>query len=326
MRPQKKLMFDISLASLVITVLGILGAFYFQIIIDEIQKEIEGINAYKYSIEEGKNYCSNYPRYNNLFNLYELTINEIDCDPAIPKEEIGSSKKRQYFNSISEADRSLETLESELKTAQANLKENELALEMGKQDQSETGESLSVSMASAGKLSDIMAKLDVLDAQLDEIDAQIKQLETQVKQGDVRASRVVNETTNVIRGDVVSAGTSLATIIPDDESRYKVQLYVSNADIGNVEIGDEVKYNLAAFPSSQYGTIEGRVTYISKDVLTRNGSYSGYYLVEATIDSKDLKDKDGNLGKLAAGMETEAKIVTQKKSIIRYLLEKINLF
>lgn len=34
--PQKKLVFDIFLASIVITLLGILGAFYFQVIIDDI--------------------------------------------------------------------------------------------------------------------------------------------------------------------------------------------------------------------------------------------------------------------------------------------------
>ena len=48
--------------------------------------------------------------------------------------------------------------------------------------------------------------------------------------------------------------------------------------------------------------------------------------MEASIENKTLKDKDGNQGHLAVGMEAEAKIVTQKKSIIRYLLEKIDLF
>lgn len=68
------------------------------------------------------------------------------------------------------------------------------------------------------------------------------------------------------------------------------------------------------------------MTSISKDVLTRDGNYSGYYIVEASIENKTLEDKDGNKGQIAVGMETEAKIVTQKKSILRYLLEKIDLF
>ncbi len=72
--------------------------------------------------------------------------------------------------------------------------------------------------------------------------------------------------------------------------------------------------------------MKGAVTSISKDVLTRDGNYSGYYIVEASIENKTLEDKDGNKGQIAVGMETEAKIVTQKKSILRYLLEKIDLF
>ena len=70
--------------------------------------------------------------------------------------------------------------------------------------------------------------------------------------------------------------------------------------------------------------MKGAVTSISKDVLTRDGNYSGYYIVEASIENKTLEDKDGNKGQIAVGMETEAKIVTQKKSILRYLLEKID--
>lgn len=53
---------------------------------------------------------------------------------------------------------------------------------------------------------------------------------------------------------------------------------------------------------------------------------SGYYLVEGSIPKKQLTDRDGNSGTVSVGMQLEAKIITQKKTIIRYLLEKINLF
>ena len=137
---------------------------------------------------------------------------------------------------------------------------------------------------------------------------------------------VVNMVYPVVKGDVVNAGTAMATIIPEDASALKVQLYVSNADIGNVKTGDEVKYNLAAFPSSQYGICKGEIVSISKDVITDESGFSGYYLVEATIAETKMEDKDGNEGELTSGMELEAKIVTQKKQILRYLLEKIDLF
>ena len=60
--------------------------------------------------------------------------------------------------------------------------------------------------------------------------------------------------------------------------------------------------------------------------VIQNGQYSGYYMVECSIANTVLTDKDGNSGSVVIGMQAEAKIVTQEKTIIRYLLEKINLF
>lgn len=239
-----------------------------------------------------------------------------------------NSKNQQYYKAIAETDSSIQTMESELRTARSNLKLNELALDLSRNSVDGKGERLSISMTSIETLAAVLGKIDTLKMQLEEVKAQIKQVRTQIKQGAVNASigGVLNVPNTIIKGDVIAAGTSLATIIPENETAFKVQLYVSNADIGNVKVGDGVKYNLAAFPSSQYGILKGQVTSISKDVLTRDGNYSGYYLVEASIENKTLKDKDGNRGQLAVGMEAEAKIVTQKKSIIRYLLEKIDLF
>ena len=72
--------------------------------------------------------------------------------------------------------------------------------------------------------------------------------------------------------------------------------------------------------------ISGKVTRISADALVQNGQFSGYYLVECSIANTVLTDKDGNNGAVVIGMQVEAKIVTQRKTIIRYLFEKTNLF
>lgn len=239
-----------------------------------------------------------------------------------------NSKEQQHFKSLSDTNSSIRSIKAELQSAKSNLKLNRLALELSQNSVDGGGQRLSVSMTSMQTLAAVLEKSDTLQMQLDEVNSQIKQLRTQIKQASVSASidGVLNLPNPVIKGDVITAGTSIATIIPENETSFKVQLYVSNADIGNIKIGDEVKYNLAAFPSSQYGILKGAVTSISKDVLTRDGNYSGYYIVEASIENKTLEDKDGNKGQIAVGMETEAKIVTQKKSILRYLLEKIDLF
>ena len=72
--------------------------------------------------------------------------------------------------------------------------------------------------------------------------------------------------------------------------------------------------------------MNGVVTKVGSDVMLKDGQFSGFFLVEADIEKSTLIDKDGNTGNISIGMQTEVKIVTQKKSIIRYLLEKLDLF
>ena len=173
-----------------------------------------------------------------------------------------------------------------------------------------------------------MTQQETLATKLNDLNTQIRQIEEKISQGSIVAEQggIVSVITTLVKGDSIAAGTQVATIIPPSESEYKVQLYVSNSDIANISVGDEVKFSLSALPSNQYGMVSGKVTRISADALVQNGQFSGYYLVECSIANTVLTDKDGNNGAVVIGMQVEAKIVTQRKTIIRYLFEKTNLF
>ena len=100
---------------------------------------------------------------------------------------------------------------------------------------------------------------------------------------------------------------------------------MDNSSIGNLKEGDDIKYSIMSLPSNEYGYVNGKVVSISKDTLVMEGKNSGYYLVTGTIDAEKLKDHNGNEGEIAIGMQVEAKIVTEKKRIISYMLEKLNI-
>ena len=70
----------------------------------------------------------------------------------------------------------------------------------------------------------------------------------------------------------------------------------------------------------------GTVTMVGKDVVLADGEYSGYYVAEGDIENKTLYDRDSNPGVIGAGMRVEGRIITQRKRIIVYLLEKLNLY
>lgn len=192
----------------------------------------------------------------------------------------------------------------------------------------EDGVFLNVALTTVNQLASVLNEIKTLEEQLKNLETQISQPQKQIEQATVTAERdgVLNVSVDITEGDIVTSGTVVATIIPGGESEYRVQMYVSNADIGNLEVGDTVKYSLAALPRNQYGVVDGVITNISQDAIVVNGEYSGYFLVEGTIDNTELVDKDGNVGNITVGMQSDARIVTERKIIIRYLLEKIDLF
>lgn len=65
-------------------------------------------------------------------------------------------------------------------------------------------------------------------------------------------------------GQVVTTGQSLMVIVPF-EAPIEVEAYVSNRDIGFVEVGQHVIIKVDAFPFTRFGTIEGEVVRIAKD-------------------------------------------------------------
>ncbi len=265
--------------------------------------------------------------------LAELDISDVSLQNkdemmAALDASYAATKESHHYQTLSQIDSNIVSLKTELSAIESEFALYQLTDEMNRRSIAEDGEPLSVKIGTMEKLSSLLSDREILDDKIDEINTRILQTEEQMSQAVVRAEKagIVNMVTPLVPGDVLPCGTNVMTIIPPSESEYKVQLYVSNSEIANIDVGDIVKYNIAALPYNQYGILDGYVTSISSDALVMDGQYSGYYQIECSIANTELTDKDGNTGTVGIGMELDAKIVTQEKTILRYLLEKIDLF
>lgn len=126
-------------------------------------------------------------------------------------------------------------------------------------------------------------------------------------------------------GSFVQEGTAIGTIYPEAESKYYAEIYVENTDIAKIKEGEEVKFEIAAYPSSEYGYFEGIVENIAKDISVDQSTGYAYYLVRVKCENMTLKGKDGEEVRLMNGMACKAKIVVDEKNVLTYLLEKIDL-
>lgn len=126
-------------------------------------------------------------------------------------------------------------------------------------------------------------------------------------------------------GTYLQEGTTICQILPESEGEYYADIYVDNADIAELKEGQQVKFEIAAYPSSEYGFITGEIETIAKDIKVDQTSGSAYYPVKVKCEKTTLSNKEGKTGEVKNGMACQAKIVVDKKNVLTYLLEKINL-
>lgn len=118
-------------------------------------------------------------------------------------------------------------------------------------------------------------------------------------------------------GQVIAGFQELFVIIPDGTS-YIFEGYISDKDIADISIGDIVQIKLHAYSFSDYGIIEGKVSYISPSSTNIEG-LSNVYSMSVEIEEKCL---NGNI-ELRSGMSGTMEIKVGKRSVLEYFLEPI---
>ena len=116
-------------------------------------------------------------------------------------------------------------------------------------------------------------------------------------------------------GASVTQGQQLITIVPDDMPSEMV-CYVKNMDIADVCIGMDTEIKLEAYPYNKYGTVKGKVKYISPSSF-QNENMGSVYLVK--IKLTDWNDSINIMSGLSGSIE----IKTGERSIMKYFLDPI---
>lgn len=185
-----------------------------------------------------------------------------------------------------------------------------------------------VAVFKLNELNQAVNQKKIVQNELLQLNLSLEKTEKQIEYSIVKAQidGKINITTEFTEGDYLPGGTNVMTIIPERDSRLNANIFVSNKDIAKLERDMSVKYNIHAMPQQDYGVITGRITNISEDLKIDNNNSQGYYLVESEIQDRVYYDAKGNKASLRVGMSFDAQIVVERKKILFYLLEKIDLW
>lgn len=124
-------------------------------------------------------------------------------------------------------------------------------------------------------------------------------------------------------GGVIKSGEEVMQIVPDGDA-LMVEVKVKPADIAFIKPGLFAIVKIDAYDYSIYGTLKGKVSFISPDTLTEENKSAEqtYYRVQIQTDGKGFSSSKKNL-EIQPGMTAKAEIITGENTVLNYLIKPI---
>lgn len=164
-----------------------------------------------------------------------------------------------------------------------------------------------------------------LQAANSSVESRISELERAVKNSTIYApiSGRVSEVKKVNVGDYILSGEEIARIIPQNSESLKAELYINPSHIARVKVGNPVKIKFPGLPPSRYGMTETEISLVPPDV-SLNNSGQPVFIAEAVIHEPELKTKHAQTAMLIPGMTAEARIITDRSTVLQMILRKLD--
>jgi len=159
------------------------------------------------------------------------------------------------------------------------------------------------------------------DRQLSELSSQQAQLDQSIRYQALTApvaGTVFNLKANRA-GYVANSTEPMMEIVPEDALVARV--FISNADIGFIKIGQKVDVRIDAYSFSEFGDMEGTLVSIATDALPPDEQFPYYrFPAEVELDTQEFIADGVPLG-LRSGMSLNANIKLRKRRVITFLTD-----
>jgi len=202
----------------------------------------------------------------------------------------------------------------------------------------EQGQLVAAIAQARGKIAEIELQIIQIDQELrSEVGAQLADLrarnyelverraaaEDQMARLNVRAPQagIVHQLAVHTVGGVVQAGEPLMVIVPSSTA-LAVEARIPPAEVDRVHSGQNVALRFSSFNHRTTPEIEGRLARISPDVSLDQRTGTSYYTAQIDIPLEELH----RLGavKLLPGMPVESFIVTERRTVLSYLMKPLS--
>lgn len=239
------------------------------------------------------------------------------------QKERKKTLKNLELQQIAAIEQQIETSNTTILSLQSNLDSAQAQVEALNGTDSEINENITI----LTEKENVASELLTYENKKTECENNLKTFDLQNGKCTVKASvsGYISQNMEIKQGSYVQEGTTICRILPETSSGYYAEVYVGNADIAKTRNGQKVKFEIAAYPSAEYGYFTGVVDFISKDIKVDESSGSAYYLVKVKCEQATVTNKEGKTGSIMNGMACQAKVVVDEENVLEYLLKKIEL-
>ena len=165
-------------------------------------------------------------------------------------------------------------------------------------------------------------KLQETEKEFNNIVESLPAYEDRLNRTVVRASMnaIVNRLMVNTVGGVIQPGSPLLELVPVDDELI-VEVEISPKDIAYVIAGQRASIKLTAFDFSKFGALDGFVTKVSADSLTKEDG-SIWYLCQVSVPVNMVTTMGKNI-QIQTGMVAQVDIISGEKTVLQYLIQPV---
>ncbi|TJZ99783.1 HlyD family efflux transporter periplasmic adaptor subunit [Bacillus thuringiensis] len=273
---------------------------------------LDNLKNLKRSVNDNVNYLPKDSSYYVQFVDYQMNVNNIQSKDELDKF------KNQFLTKLMST---IEENQNKVNELKAVVESNNQLL--GKM--SDTNDNSSLSKYSKTELNQIDTEIQLANEKINELNFNLNNLNASIDGYIIKApiKGIVSIDTPINKDDLIQPGAHIATIIPEDNSQYRIELAISDKDINSIKEGKEIKYHFPSIPYREYGELKGKVTKIGIDSKQDPKSGASFYKAYASMENKLLYNQKGKKAEVKVGMICEGLIVTKQVTVLNYLIDKI---
>lgn len=175
---------------------------------------------------------------------------------------------------------------------------------------------------------DVKTELTKTQGELETLREQIVSLKDKMQRTTLYSpvKGIVKNIDKVTVGGVVTPGEPIMSIVPLEDTLL-IETRIQPSDIAFIKVGQSASVKITAYDFSIYGSLKGRVEYISADTIEEKqpsaaATQTEYYIVNVRTN-KNYLGSEKNKHLIMPGMTATVHIETGRKTVLQYLLKPL---